>query len=80
MLLASVGTALAPNMAVFTSMRVISGFTGTYFMVAGQTVIADIFVPTVRGRAVGCLQVGSVAGSALGAYQSWSETEGLLYL
>ncbi|KAL3435840.1 major facilitator superfamily domain-containing protein [Aspergillus tetrazonus] len=66
MLLASIGTALAPNMAVFTSMRVISGFTGTYFMVAGQTVIADIFVPTVRGRAVGCLQVGSVAGSALG--------------
>ncbi|KAL4998081.1 major facilitator superfamily domain-containing protein [Aspergillus recurvatus] len=66
MLLASIGTALAPSMAVFTSMRVISGFTGTYFMVAGQTVIADIFVPTVRGRAVGCLQVGSVAGSALG--------------
>ncbi|KAL5043904.1 hypothetical protein BDW71DRAFT_199470 [Aspergillus fruticulosus] len=66
MLLASIGTALAPSMAVFTSMRVISGLTGTYFMVAGQTVIADIFVPTVRGRAVGCLQVGSVAGSALG--------------
>ncbi|KAL4910397.1 hypothetical protein BDW74DRAFT_173854 [Aspergillus multicolor] len=70
MLLASVGTALAPDMAVFTAMRVISGFTGTYFMVAGQTVIADIFVPTVRGRAVGCLQVGSVAGSALGPFIS----------
>lgn len=41
----SIGTALAPNMATFTAMRMVSGFTGTYFMVAGQTVIADIFEP-----------------------------------
>ncbi|KAI9367400.1 major facilitator superfamily domain-containing protein [Aspergillus egyptiacus] len=66
MLAASIGTALAPNMAAFTVLRVISGLTGTYFMVAGQTVIADIFEPIYRGRAVGCLQVGSVAGTALG--------------
>lgn len=41
----SIGTAVAPDMATFTAMRMVSGFTGTYFMVAGQTVIADIFEP-----------------------------------
>lgn len=70
--LASVGTALARNMATFMAMRVLSGLTGTYFMVAGQTIIADIFVPVVRGRAVGCMMVGSVAGSALGMWYSTS--------
>ncbi|KAF3019259.1 hypothetical protein E8E14_005224 [Neopestalotiopsis sp. 37M] len=62
----SIGTAVAPNMAVFTAMRMVSGFTGTYFMVAGQTVIADIFEPVVRGRATGFFMVGSVAGPAIG--------------
>ncbi|KAF7547163.1 hypothetical protein G7Z17_g7911 [Cylindrodendrum hubeiense] len=66
MLGASIGTATAPNMAIFTTMRILSGLTGTYFMVSGQTIIADIFEPVVRGTAVGFLQVGSVAGSALG--------------
>jgi MFS family permease len=41
----TVGAALAPNLAVFTTMRVLSGLTGCYFMVAGQTLIADIFEP-----------------------------------
>jgi MFS family permease len=41
----SCGTAVATNMAIFTAMRVLGGFTGTYFMVAGQTIIADIFEP-----------------------------------
>lgn len=68
MLVTSVGTALAPNMGVFTAMRLLTGFTGTYFMVAGQTMIADIFEPLVRGRAVGCMMVGSVAGTAVGKY------------
>ncbi|KAH6651688.1 putative MFS transporter [Truncatella angustata] len=62
----SIGTALAPNMGTFTAMRMVSGFTGTYFMVAGQTVIADIFEPVVRGRATGFFMVGSVAGPAFG--------------
>lgn len=66
MFLTSIGTALAPNMAMFTAMRILTGLTGTYFMVAGQTIIADIFVPVVRGRAIGCMMSGSVAGSALG--------------
>lgn len=66
--LTSVGTAVSPNMAAFTAMRILTGLTGTYFMVAGQTFIADIFVPVVRGRAVGCLMVGSVAGTAVGTF------------
>lgn len=62
----SIGTAVSHNMATFTAMRVLTGLTGTYFMVAGQTLIADTFKPLVRGRAVGCMMVGSVAGAALG--------------
>jgi MFS family permease len=65
---ASIGTAVAPSLSVFTAMRLLGALTGTYFMVAGQTIIADIFDPLVRGRAVGCLMVGSVAGTALGMY------------
>ena len=41
----SVGMALAPNMRIFTTMRILGGFTGTYFMVSGQTMLADIFEP-----------------------------------
>ncbi|KAF9889707.1 hypothetical protein FE257_007013 [Aspergillus nanangensis] len=63
---ASIGTAVAPDMKTFTAMRVLSGITGTYFMVAGQTIIADIFIPVARGRATGFMQVGSVAGTAVG--------------
>lgn len=45
MFVPSIGAAVAPNMATFTTMRVLGGLTGTYFMVAGQTIIADIFEP-----------------------------------
>ncbi|KAJ5179862.1 hypothetical protein N7492_003072 [Penicillium capsulatum] len=62
----SVGTALAINLHMFIAMRLLSGFTGTFFMVAGQTIIADIFQPTVRGTAVGFMMVGSVSGPAIG--------------
>lgn len=66
MVIASIGVAVAPNMAVFTATRLACGFTGTFFMVAGQIIITDIFEPAVRGRATACLMVGSVAGPALG--------------
>lgn len=67
MFITSIGTAVAPNMATFTAMRLIgTGLTGTYFMVAGQTIIADIFGPLMRGRAIGLMMVGSVAGGAMG--------------
>lgn len=41
----SVGTAAAIDLHMFIAMRLLSGFTGTFFMVAGQTIIADIFQP-----------------------------------
>ncbi|RJE23400.1 Mfs transporter [Aspergillus sclerotialis] len=62
----SAGTAAAINMRMFTTMRILSGFTGTIFMVSGQTILADIFEPVVRGTAVGCFMVGSVSGPAIG--------------
>lgn len=43
------GTALAIDLKMFIAMRVLSGFTGTFFMVAGQTIIADIFEPVRFG-------------------------------
>ncbi|KAJ5823010.1 hypothetical protein N7447_005350 [Penicillium robsamsonii] len=62
----SAGTAAAINLHMFIAMRILGGFTGTFFMVAGQTIIADIFEPTVRGTAIGCFMVGSVSGPAIG--------------
>ncbi|KAL5354401.1 hypothetical protein ACLOAV_000490 [Pseudogymnoascus australis] len=62
----SVGAAVAPDFRTFTSMRVLGGFTGTFFMIAGQTIIADIFEPKVRGTAVGLFMAGSVSGPAIG--------------
>lgn len=41
----SAGTAVSINLHMFIAMRILSGFTGTFFMVAGQTIIADIFEP-----------------------------------
>ncbi|KAI2734211.1 hypothetical protein DTO013F2_10373 [Penicillium roqueforti] len=41
----SAGTAAAINLHMFIAMRILGGFTGTFFMVAGQTILADIFEP-----------------------------------
>ncbi|RHZ44295.1 putative MFS transporter, partial [Aspergillus thermomutatus] len=62
----SVGTALAGDITVFTAFRVVGGLTGTSFMVQGQTILADIFEPSVRGTAVGFFMAGSVTGPAIG--------------
>lgn len=45
LLLFTIGTALAPNMPVFVALRLLSGLQGTYFHVAGQTIIARYFAP-----------------------------------
>ncbi|OBT65809.1 hypothetical protein VE03_03331 [Pseudogymnoascus sp. 23342-1-I1] len=66
LLICSVGAAVAPDFQTFTAMRVLGGFTGTFFMIAGQTIIADIFEPKVRGTAVGLFMAGSVSGPAIG--------------
>ncbi|KAJ5908883.1 hypothetical protein N7495_001565 [Penicillium taxi] len=62
----SAGTALSINLHMFIAMRILSGFTGTFFMVAGNTIIADIYEPVVRGTAIGVMMVGSVSGPAIG--------------
>ncbi|KAL2817367.1 major facilitator superfamily domain-containing protein [Aspergillus granulosus] len=66
LVICSVGTGAAQNMAMFTAFRILGGLTGTSFMVMGQTVLADIFEPVVRGTAVGFFMLGSVAGPAIG--------------
>ena len=41
----SAGTAASIDLRMFTTMRILSGLTGTIFMVSGQTILADIFEP-----------------------------------
>ncbi|PLB50373.1 putative MFS transporter [Aspergillus steynii IBT 23096] len=62
----SAGTAAAVDMKMFTAFRVLGGLTGTSFMVSGQTILADIFEPVVRGTAVGFFMAGTVTGPAIG--------------
>jgi MFS family permease len=50
MFVPSIGAAVAPDLATFTAMRLVGGLTGTYFMVAGQTIITDIFEPVCLPR------------------------------
>ncbi|KAL4754488.1 hypothetical protein BDW72DRAFT_128058 [Aspergillus terricola var. indicus] len=59
-------TAGSRSMGMFTACRILGGFTGTSFMVSGQTVLADIFEPEVRGTAVGFFMLGTVTGPAIG--------------
>lgn len=49
----SAGTAVATTLHIFIAMRILSGFTGTFFMVAGQTIIADIFEPVCHTQVQG---------------------------
>ncbi|KAL1891984.1 hypothetical protein Sste5346_007328 [Sporothrix stenoceras] len=75
----SIGIVFAPNMAAFTTLRILVGFEASYFMVAGQAYLVDIFDPQYRGTAVGFFQVGTIAGPAPGpcfggiivTYGSW---------
>ncbi|GKT57895.1 major facilitator superfamily transporter [Colletotrichum tofieldiae] len=48
--LCSIGSALSNNFACFTAIWVIGGTTGPFFLVAGQTILADIFDPLRRGK------------------------------
>lgn len=62
----TIGTGFANNFGVFLAMRLLSGLQGTYFHVASQAILADIFEPIQRGRATGCFLSGTVIGPALG--------------
>ncbi|KAI5918471.1 synaptic vesicle transporter [Camillea tinctor] len=71
-LLCTVGAGLSPMAGkgaafrIFVVMRILGGLEGTFFHVAGQTWLADIFVPTQRGTATGFFLVGTVFGPAFG--------------
>ncbi|KAI8675608.1 hypothetical protein NCS57_00462500 [Fusarium keratoplasticum] len=77
--LCSIGCAVAPNIAGFGALWIIGGTTGPFFLVAGQTILADIFEPTVRGTAVGfflgsCVSANTIApliGSIIATFTSW---------
>ncbi|KAJ4328592.1 hypothetical protein N0V84_000951 [Fusarium piperis] len=77
--LCSIGCAVAPNIAGFGSLWILGGTTGPFFLVAGQTILADIFEPTVRGTAVGfflgsCVSANTIApliGSIIATFTSW---------
>lgn len=43
----SAATGAAVDLKMFTAFRVLSGLTGTSFMVSGQTILADIFEPVL---------------------------------
>lgn len=51
--LCSVGSALAGSFALFTAIWVVGGTTGPFFLVAGQTILADIFEPVSFGAEEG---------------------------
>ncbi|KAK6222560.1 major facilitator superfamily transporter [Colletotrichum tabaci] len=77
--LCSVGSALAGSFALFTAIWVVGGTTGPFFLVAGQTILADIFEPTTRGTAVGfflgsCVAANTIApltGGVIVNFTSW---------
>ncbi|KAH6989859.1 major facilitator superfamily domain-containing protein [Ilyonectria destructans] len=83
--LCSIGAAVVPTIAGFIPIWVIGGTTGIVFLVSGQTVLADIFEPTVRGRAVGLFMgshvsaqmIAPLTGGILATYTTWRAIYGL---
>ncbi|OLN85267.1 Dityrosine transporter 1-like protein 3 [Colletotrichum chlorophyti] len=75
----AIGSAVSQNLACFTAIWIIGGTTGPFFLVAGQTILADIFEPTTRGTAVGfflgsCVAANTIApltGSVIVTFTSW---------
>ncbi|KAK5128128.1 hypothetical protein LTR08_004182 [Meristemomyces frigidus] len=62
----SIGSALAPNLAAFFVMRVLTAFAGTSFLTVGGAVIGDVYRPVERGVAYGWFLSGTLIGPALG--------------
>lgn len=67
-ILCSLGCALSNNMASFTTLWVLSGTTGPFFLVAGQTILSDIFEPAVRGTAVGLFLGSTVSAQSISTF------------
>ena len=80
----SAGSALAPNLACYFVMRLLTAFQGTAFLICGGTVIGDIYRPVERGTAYGFFLSGTLIGPALGpfiagiivTYRSWRDFSG----
>ncbi|KAM0217090.1 hypothetical protein ACHAQD_007580 [Fusarium lateritium] len=58
--LCAVGVAAAPNLPAFATLWILGGTTGPFFLVAGQTILADIFDP-----------VTPLVGSIIATFTSW---------
>ncbi|CAG9973395.1 unnamed protein product [Clonostachys byssicola] len=77
--LLSLGTALAPNIALFFVFRALSAFEGTAFILIGAACLGDIYRPIERGTAIGWFMSGTLFGPAFGpflggiivTYSSW---------
>ncbi|KAI0475873.1 major facilitator superfamily domain-containing protein [Xylariaceae sp. FL0804] len=65
-LAASLGSALAPNLAAFFAFRALSGLAGTGFLVVAPGVIGDLYRPTERATALGWVLSGMLTGPAIG--------------
>ncbi|KAI0479596.1 major facilitator superfamily domain-containing protein [Xylaria cf. heliscus] len=65
---ASIGTALAPNFGAFFFFRLFTAFLGTSFLLNGAAVISDIYLPTERGKGTGWFMSGTLIGPAFGPF------------
>ena len=62
----TLGCALSPNLAGLIIMRFLAGFGGSACLTIGSGVIADMFVPAQRGKAVAMYSLGILFGPILG--------------
>lgn len=62
----SVGSALAPNLASYFVMRMLTAFAGTSFLIVGAAVVGDVYRPVERGTAYGWFLSGTLIGPAMG--------------
>jgi multidrug resistance protein len=62
----TLGCALAPNLGGLIAMRFLAGFAGSACLTLGTGVIADLFVPAQRGKAVALYSMGILFGPILG--------------
>ncbi|KAF1840948.1 MFS general substrate transporter [Cucurbitaria berberidis CBS 394.84] len=62
----TLGCALAPNLGGLIALRFLAGVGGSACLTIGTAVIADMFVPAQRGKAVALYSVGILFGPILG--------------
>ncbi|KAK7418018.1 hypothetical protein QQZ08_011415 [Neonectria magnoliae] len=65
LIICSIGTATAPNLAAFFIFRMLTAFQGTAYLVVGSVAIGDIYPPTERGRALSWFLSGILVGPTI---------------